>query len=183
MKYLYSILIIVGLSCMAHSQTEQSNGEDLNEQEEKHSLGIVISHSYISQGIIDGKREWLAAPSFGLNYNYKLNDKWSIGFHNDIIIESFIVENAEVSEEFLEREFPVSNLIVGTYKVTEAFGIALGTGVEWENNASFALIRIGADYAVGLRNKSIEVTFSLNYDSLINAYDSLNFGLGINKSF
>ncbi len=168
---------------MAHSQTERSNGEDLNEREEKHSLGIVVSHSYISQGIIDGKREWLAAPSFGLNYNYKLNDKWSIGLHNDIIIESFIVENSEVSEEILEREFPISNLIVGTYKVTEAFGIALGTGVEWEQNASFALIRIGVDYAVGLRNKSIEVTFSINYDSLINAYDSFNFGLGINKSF
>ena len=168
---------------MAHSQTEHSKADSLNEEEEKHSLGFVISHSYISQGVIDGKREWLAAPSFGLNYNYKINDKWFIGFHNDIIIESFIVENAEASEELLEREFPISNLIVGSYKVNETFGIALGTGVEWEKNASFALIRIGAEYAVGLRNKSIEVTFSINYDSLINAYDSINFGLGIQQIF
>ena len=168
---------------MAYSQNESSNGEDLNEQEEKHNLGIVISHTYISQGIIEGRREWIAAPSFGLNYNFTLNDKWSIGMHNDIIIESFIVEGPEVSEEILKREFPISTLIVGTYKVTEAFGIALGSGIEWEKNESFALIRIGADYAVALRNKRLEVTFTINYDNVISSYDSLNFGLGINKSF
>jgi hypothetical protein len=150
---------------------------------ERHGLSFLISHSYISQGKIDGTREWLAAPSFGINYNFKLNEKWSIGLHNDIIIESFVVEDTSKDEDLLEREYPISNLIVGTYKITESWGIAVGGGIEWERNENFGVIRIGTDYGLELNEKGLEVVFAINYDALIDAYDSINFGIGINKFF
>lgn len=174
-----NVLLISGL--ITHGQENQ---EENSEQERgKHSLAFFVSHTFVSQGKIDGEREWLAAPSLALNYNYRLSEKWSIGLHNDIIIESFLIENSMSSEETLEREYPISNLIMGTYKITEAWGLAIGGGVEWEKNENFAVLRLGTEYGLELKDERLEIVFSLNYDALIEAYDSVNFGIGINKYF
>ncbi|OZV69952.1 hypothetical protein CA834_04860 [Winogradskyella aurantia] len=149
----------------------------------KHSIGAFISHTYINQGRIDGELKRLSAPSLGLNYNYIFNDKWSFGLHNDIIIESFIVESANSEEEFIERELPFSTILVGTYKITESLGVAAGAGVEWEKNANFTVVRLGVEYGLELEKESLEVLFVFNYDVLVNAYNSFNFGIGINKFF
>jgi hypothetical protein len=103
------------------------NVEPKENDSHKHAVAFALSHTYISQGKIDGNRKWLAAPSLGLNYNFKLNEKWSIGIHNDIIIESFVVENPKNDENLLERDYPISNLIVGTYKINRS----LGCGHRW----------------------------------------------------
>ena len=142
-----------------------------------------MSHSFISQGKIDGDREWLAVPSLALNYNYKISEKWSIGLHNDIIIESFVVEHEEPDEDILEREHPISNLIVGSYKLSEPWSLAFGAGAEWEKNETFALLRFGTEYGLELKNESLELLFAFNYDLLIDAYDSFNLGIGIAKRF
>jgi hypothetical protein len=68
-------------------------------------------------------------------------------------------------------------------KLTEAWGVAIGGGIEWERNENFGVIRIGTDYGLELNEKELEIVFAINYDALIDAYDSINFGLGINKFF
>jgi len=151
---------------------------------EKYHFGIsaLVTHTYISQGIIDNEQKWLAAPSIALNFNYILNEKWLVGLHNDIIIESFVVEDeTDHSMMFLEREYPVSNLILVTYKLNKSLGIAFGSGVERANGKHFKLIRLGGDYEVELHSKGLGLIFTANYDILVNAYDSFNFGIGINK--
>lgn len=177
------VSFILTLCCLiANGQTDEESFE--NETQGKHSLGLFIAHSYISRGVIDGEMQWLSAPSFALNYNYRLNDRWSIGLHNDIIIESFIVEDRSSSnEEFFERESPISNILVSTYKLTESWGVAAGAGIDWEKNENFTMIRLGTEYGRQLKDESFEIVFSLNYDILINAYDIINFGIGINKFF
>lgn len=154
------------------------------EKEYKHGLSFIVTHTYISKGIIDREQKWLAAPSLALNYNYIINEKWSVGLHNDIIIESFVVENEEDhSIDFLERDYPVSNLILSTYKVNESLGLAIGGGIEWAGNTHFELIRLGTDYDIELNKHGLGIILTLNYDILIGAYDSFNFGIGINKLF
>ena len=182
----YISLVLFCLFSLATYGQEDKEHRHHNEHEEhlvRHSLSFVISHAYISQGKIEGDREWLAAPSLALNYNYKINEKWAIGLHNDIIIESFVVEDPKNSEELLEREYPICNLLVGTYKLTESWSLAVGTGVEWERNENFGVFRIGTEYGLELHKHGLEVTFGINYDALFDAYDSFNFGLGISKSF
>ena len=174
---LLSFLLIFSTGLIAQEETQQ------HEANKNHSISFLVSHAYISQGKIDGERKFLAAPAIGINYNYKISEKWSIGLHNDIIIESFLIENSLESEETLEREYPISNLLVGTYKITEAWGLALGAGIEWEKNENFGVIRVGTEYGLEINESGLEVVFSINYDALIDAYDSLNFGIGINKFF
>ncbi len=61
--------------------------------------------------------------------------------------------------------------------------MAIGGGIEWERIENFGVIRIGTDYGLELNEKRLEIVFAINYDALIDAYDSINFGLGINKFF
>jgi hypothetical protein len=61
--------------------------------------------------------------------------------------------------------------------------VAIGGGIEWEKIENFGVIRIGTDNGLELNEKGLEIVFAINYDSLIEAYDSVNFGIGINKHF
>ncbi|MEE4247885.1 MAG: hypothetical protein V2I33_21015 [Kangiellaceae bacterium] len=148
----------------------------------KHGISFVVGHTYISKGVRNDSDNWISAPSFGINYNFRLNEKWSIGLHNDIIIESFAVELTNRSET-IERVFPISNILMSNYWITDSWAVAAGAGVEWERNEHFEMIRLGTEYAMGLKKSHLEVLFTLNYDILIDAFDTINFGIGLNRLF
>ncbi|MFT5848671.1 hypothetical protein [Psychroserpens sp.] len=179
------ILILLLLSgFMMHGQEDVEGVEgESTEAIKRHSLGLFLTHSYINQGVSSDEKDWLIVPSFAVNYNYSFNHKWSLGLHTDLIIEDFIVEREGSNEEVLEREFPFSALVVGSHKLSESFGIALGFGVEWETNESFTVVRIGAEYGIEIPIKEMEVIFAFNYDVIFVAYDSFNLGIGIAKKF
>lgn len=176
------LFFILSTNAMAQEKNENSfieNEEELNH----HSISFFIKHTYISQGIQDGNRKWLISPAWGIDYNYIFNEKWSLGLHTDIIAEEFIVEREGIEDNFLERDFPVATVIVGSYKISERFGFALGLGMEWEKNESLELARLGVEYSLPLHAFDMEVLFSFNYDTLFNAYDTFDFGIGIAKLF
>jgi len=168
----------------AHSEkTEHAEHSEHAEEFKRHSLSLFIAHSFISQGVTSGKRDWLIVPSFALNYNYSFSHKWALGLHTDLIVEDFVIEQEGSDEEVLEREFPFSALLVGSHKLTKNFGIAFGFGIEWETTKSFAVARFGVDYGIEIPSRELEVIFALNYDIIVNAYDSFNLGFGIAKKF
>jgi len=177
-----ALILLSGWGMQGQEENEEANEAD-TEEVKKHSLALFFTHSYISQGVSDGKKDWLIVPSFAINYNYSFDHKWSLGLHTDIIIEDFIVERAGSDEEVLQREFPFSALVVGSHKFTENFGIAVGFGAEWETNESFVVARFGAEYGIEIPAREMEVIFAFNYDVIFNAYNSINFGLGIAKKF
>jgi hypothetical protein len=175
-KYLIlTIMLLGGLLMNAQEEKEETI--------KKHSLGLFLTHSYINQGVSNGEKDWLIVPSFAVNYNYSFNHKWSLGLHTDLIIEDFIVEREGSNEGFLERDLPFSALVVGSHKLSESFGIAVGLGAEWETNENFAVARFGAEYGIEIPIKEMEVIFAFNYDVIFNAYDSFNLGIGIAKKF
>ena len=165
-----------------HKKSEEDHGES-HSSFHRHSIAVFLSHTFISQGIRDNDRDWLVAPSWGLFYNYHLSEKWAIGLHGDLIIEEFVVEDRRGEFEDLERSFPFSTLIVGSYRVSEHWAFALGGGAEWEKNENFAMIRFGAEYGIQVPAFNMEIIFALNYDVLIDAYDSFNIGIGVAKLF
>jgi len=169
-----------------YSQQESEKLEELSEEKEefkRHSIGFFISHTHIDQGRLNGERSWLAAPSLALNYNFLINEKWGIGWHNDLIIEKFIVEDSRDDSTELERVFPFSTMLAGFYKPSESWSIVLGGGAEYEENKTFGLIRIGTEYGIRIPNLEFEVMLTANFDILIDAYNSINYGIGIAKSF
>jgi hypothetical protein len=151
-----------------------------------HMLGIVLSHTQISQGIqANGDRKWLALPSIGINYNYKFSPKWAIGLHNDIVTEDYAVEEHLRSgggNKVLERAFPVASAVVASFKPGKHFSYMLGTGGEFAHTGSFFLVRVGIEYGYHITDKW-ELNANLVNDIKINAYNSFAYGIGITKVF
>ena len=186
------LMILCNTVLFAQEETE-TNKKDEKEKERlyraeheefyRHSITLAITHSFISQGVRDNDRDWLSAPSWGLNYNYHFNERWALGWHNDLIIEEFVVEDRRNDTEDLERSFPFSTLLVGTIKTNKHWGFSLGGGAEWEKNENFGMVRFGVEYGIDVPQRKMEIIFAFNYDMLIEAYDSFNIGIGIGKLF
>jgi hypothetical protein len=145
-----------------------------------HSLGFVVGHTNVSHGVENGDRKWLSLPSFALDYNYVFSPKWSIGLHNDLIIESYKVETSE--DEVLERSSPFATAIVGGFKPGKHFTFQAGLGGEFAKEKNFFLTRLGVEYGLEIRN-GWEFIANLIYDIRWNVYDTYAVGMGISKSF
>jgi hypothetical protein len=146
----------------------------------EHKFTLVLAHANLADGInpSTGKREWLALPAWCFDYDFSPSEKWSIGLHNDIIIETFEVESND--SKTIKRTRPVSSSIVGTYKFDEHLALQLGMGGEFAKEENFVLTRIGIEYGWALP-KNFEVSGIFNYDIKWNAYDTYVIGIGVAK--
>lgn len=166
------------------------------EHHKKHAISLVISHTHIRSGVKNNTGDnWMALPSFGINYNYSFNEKWAIGLHNDIIIEEFTVEdpNANGNEvelhknedpeiEGIERGRPIASAVMLTYKPHEHIALLAGGGMEFSKLENFALIRFGVEFPFHIPN-NWEILGVMTYDINIDAYDGFTFGFGLAKLF
>lgn len=192
MKYL--LILVLSLSSVGvlaqHEEGHRATAheEAHNEHKEfKHSIAVMLGHSHIDEGRnVEGKAEWITVASFAIDYNYHFNEKWSIGLHNDIILETFIVEryfNVGVEEEFLEREYPIASVAMVGYRVLPFLVASAGFGGEFAPGENFAMIRVGVEAGFHLKDPSWEFVTGINYDARIDAYDIWNLTAGVAKRF
>ncbi|MEN8186396.1 MAG: hypothetical protein ABFR05_04640 [Bacteroidota bacterium] len=188
MKNLYFLLVIFiySVNNPLFSQEDKHNEttHEISEHQEhteshhhKHAVSFVLSHTHLNN-IGD---DWVAVPSFGINYNYNINEKWAIGLHNDIIIEEIVIENEDEHEE-IEKSMPVSSAIMISYEAMEHLVLMAGGGMEFSKHEDFTVIRFAIETPFHIPN-NWEVLGVLSYDIGIDAYNSFNFGIGIAKLF
>lgn len=181
MRFHFLIIIIVSsfTTLVRAQETEHSTFHP------HHTLGVMISHTQVSQGVqSNGNKKWLSLPSWAINYNYKFSPRWSIGLHNDIIVEDFVVQEhlKSSSGETLERSYPIASAIMASYKPGKHFSFMFGTGGEFAHTGNLFLIRIGAEYGYHI-SKSYELNANITNDIKINAYNSWAIGLGVTRVF
>ena len=205
-KYVIYLNITILIFLCNNSFSQEIKNEDLAGKEhkivehnnghfKKHAIAFMISHTHINTAIKDDSgNSLLALPSFAINYNYNFNKKWSLGWHNDIIIEEFVVSGSDThqsdavlkSEEnegkIIDRGRPVSSAIMATYKPYKHLALLAGGGMEFSKHEDFAVVRLGIEAPFHIPN-NWEVFGSVLFDININAYNSLSFGLGIAKLF
>ncbi len=201
MKKLFLTCILLHFTISLSAQKEHTAQDDpeqeKSEQHEavdheehghhKHGIGLALGHAHVSNTVENGEIAWRALPAFGFYYNYLFNEKWALGLHGDIILDSFVVEsqnsrNTEDSEGNLEREYPFSFVLGATYNVIENLGIIAGPGIEYESNESFGLFRAGLEPKM-LVSKNWELYGSITYDFKFDAYDTWNIGVGMARLF
>jgi len=176
--------LLISFLCISGIEAQEKVSEN-EHHNTRHAVAIVLSHSNVSKGIQNGKTKWQSFPSWGINYNYSINQKWLIGWHNDIIVEDFVVHNSNSSDEdqdVLERSYPIATLAVVTFKPLKYLGILLGAGGEFAHQGNFAMVRLGLEAPYHLPKK-LEAFVSLTYDYKINAYNTWNIGFGFAKLF
>ncbi|WP_310377701.1 hypothetical protein [Flavobacterium sp.] len=150
-----------------------------------HTLGFMISHTQISQGIQEnGDKKWLSLPSWAINYNFKFSPKWAVGLHSDIIVEDFAVEEHLKSSngQVLERSYPIASAVMVSYKPGKYFSYMFGSGGEFAHTGNLFLFRIGAEYGYHI-SKDWELNANITNDLKVNAYNSWAVGLGVTKVF
>lgn len=174
-----------------HEHTAQHAPQDHEGAEEhhtfRHSIALMIGHTHISQGKnIDGDKKFLGVPSIALDYNYYINERWSVGWHNDFINENFIVERhlggSEEGKE-LERERPITTLAMVGYEFSGHYIFNVGLGGEFAKGENFFVTRIGFEAAWHFNDPSWEFVTGINYDIMWDAYDTVNLTAGVAKRF
>ena len=143
-----------------------------------HRLTIGLGHTHISQGIINGETEWVTAGSWSFNYDYWLSDKWAIGLQNDLVLETFFIEDKE--EEIIERAYPWAIVPVAIFKPGKRLSLLGGVGVEIAHKKNLTLTRLGFEYGFHLP-KNWEVGAAVVWDNKWNYYNSWGLAFTISK--
>ena len=124
--------------------------------------------------------ERLIIPSWGLDIEYWFNHKWGIGLHNDLELQTFLIEKGE--DEILEREYPLVVTLDALFHPWKGLAFQAGPGIEIEKNENFFLFRVGVEYVFFLPGDWDMGPFFF-YDTRDKVYDTWSLGLGIAKHF
>lgn len=158
-------------------------GQQQHEEHKKHMITGSIGHAHVGNGVQNGVKRALVLPAWGLNYDFRLSEKWSIGLHNDMIIEEFEFEQEEANIDIInERSRPISSAVTVSYRLTEFIATSVGFGREFAPEQSFNLIRIGIEPFYELPN-NFELVGTFSADFRFEAYNAFNIAFGIAKKF
>ena len=174
--FLSVMLIISTVTCAQHEKEETS--EITHGMKGASRLTLGLGHTQVSKGKIDGDTKWLAIASWSFNYDYWLSDKWAIGLQNDLLVESFVIENNE--GEFIERSYPWAVVPVAMYKPGKHFTFIGGIGAEFSKGHTLTMTRLGIEYGFHLP-KNWEVGAALVWDEKWNYYNSWGIAFTVSK--
>jgi hypothetical protein len=178
----FSVFFACCIASMAYGQhaaaPHHQPGQVTHTMKGAHRLTLGLGHTHISEGIIDGKTEWVTAGSWSFNYDYWLLDRWAIGLQNDLVLETFFVEDKE--KEVIERSYPWSVVPVAIYKPFKRLSFLGGVGIEFAKEKSLTLTRLGVEYGFHLP-KNWEVGAALVWDNKWNYYNSWGLAFTISK--
>lgn len=181
-KILLSVIIIFLFTINGISQeTQKDETKEESNMKGSHRLSLLIGHSHLSQGVMDnGKKGWKVIPSWGLDYDYWISNHWAVGVQNDMMIESFEVEDHE--KNVIERTRPFSSVASVIFKPKKHLGFVFGMGGEFASEENFALTRLGIESGWEMKN-NWEFGVTLSYDIKWNGYNSWVVAMGVSKIF
>ncbi len=181
-KMLNKILFAIGL--LLYVSTGVNAQEVVNtsgEKNHKHSITVVLGHTHVPRGVPaapDGGA--LIVPSWGINYDFRIAKKWSIGVHADMEIATYIIKGSDGTE--LERKRPTIISVALGYRPWKGLVVGLGFGNEFETHENFLVYRFGLEYAFEFSH-DWEIAPGLTYDIKESTYDSWTIGLGVVRRF
>jgi hypothetical protein len=171
------VVLLLSNTCFVYSQTDHQEG--VEHKQSPHSISFSMSHTHISQGVKTNGAKWLILPSFGFDYNYKFSSDWSLGIHNDLLVETYKILTSDGETE-LERTRPKVSILTAGFKPGKHLTYQIGVGGEFAKEENFFLTRIGIEYGHEV-SENIEVFTNLVYDLKWGNYDSFVIGFGVTR--
>jgi hypothetical protein len=78
------VLTVLPIALVAQEHQEENHAHY-----HKHRVMVVLGHAHVYSGINkEGNTSWLVLPSWGVDYDYRLNNAWSVGLHTDFVVEN-----------------------------------------------------------------------------------------------
>jgi hypothetical protein len=146
--------------------------------EEKHLIALSLGYTYIPEGGDENQTETTGVfiPTLGLDYLFRINQKWQIGLMTDIELGNYVIVHKELNRE---NAFIVT--AIGSYKILHNWSVFGGGGIELEKHKNLAILRLGTDYLFKL-GKGWELGPGFYYD-LKEGYDTWSLSVVIGKGF
>lgn len=173
------LFLLLFLTYLLPSQAQEGEEKLLH-----HRLTVIMGNAHLPAGVSeDGGKKWLLLTTWGLDYDYRINEKWSLSLQSDIVIANFKVEAYKTNDkEFFERSYPVAIAVAGIYSFGEHLSAIAGGGVDIAEEGTIPLVRAGIDYGWEI-NRYWGVGVNMMWDIKIDAYDSWTFGVGASRRF
>ena len=151
---LIGLLFLIALPHYAWAQVDVEHHE-----EKRHHLSIFTGGSYIDEADE-------TVFTLGIDYEYRVNPLLGLGF---------------VAEQAFGELDATTLIAVADIHLWKGFVVQVGPGIEFVDDETFAVGRIGALYEVEFEH---EITLSpqIHYD-ISGGEDAIVFGLAVGKSF
>ena len=159
---------------------EHGTGEAGVEHEEapRHRVAIFTGNTWVPQsghdGAIDG---WIAAPTIGVDYAFRLSERFGIMSINDFQIDQYVIEREDGSELERERLFVTSLVLV--WEAIHAVRLFAGPGVETDKHETLGLVKVGAEWEF-LQAHPWDVALNVAWD-IKGEYDAIAVGLSVGR--
>ncbi len=173
MKNILLIIFSLLFSNLTFSQEEDKEDWKLR----RYRIALASLNSYVPA--IEAKNRFII-PTWGLELEYKLDKRWSIGTNLELEVFTYAVKTP--NEGIIERDYPFLASILVFYELNEHIILATGYGREFEKNEDFDLIVFSFMYAFKLPN-NWDITPSFNFNKRIESYDTFSLGFSFGKSF
>lgn len=174
-------LLVLGLVSLCFTAFGQHAALEPAEEQEMNfphlRAAVLIGHTYVPASATESH---LFIPSWGLDLEYWFNESWAIGLHNDVELQSFLIEHLDGME--LEREFPLVFTLDAIVKPWKGLVVQVGPGYEFEKTENFFLVRAGVEYEIEFGHHW-DLSPSLFYDTRFEANDTWTIALGLGKRF
>jgi hypothetical protein len=161
--------------------SQEVNEEQKESMKGSHRITLGLGHTQLSKGKnAEGNIDWLGMPSWSLNYDYWIDNKWAAGLQTDLVLETFVVEENDGDE--IEREKPVAIVPVAIYKSGKHWSFFAGAGIEFEKEENLGLTRLGVEYGAELP-KGWEAGIGVIWDNKWSHYNSWAIEFTFSKIF
>ena len=176
MKRITGVLLFILISSTYNYAQEQHTTETRNKNP-RHRTAFILGHSFISSE----NKEILSVPTFGLDYEYWISEKWGIGFFSDLELISKEV-SPTVNDVNIEREYPLVATLDVLWSPIKHWEFVLGPGFISEKGEIEPLVRIGLERDLELGHHW-DVPITLFYDKKFDGNYAISIGIGIAKRF
>ena len=182
LRYAFVIVLFSSFHLMVSAQhpyhhDHEDSIEPIVSNSKNIRLAILIGHTLIKS---EGSNAYVFVPSWGLDIEYWINNKFAIGLHNDIEVESFIIKTE--GHEEVERVNPIVITLDALYKFDNNIVLGIGPGVELEKGDSYYLLRAGFEYEYEINHK-YDINASFFWDHRFDGYNTWTIATGVGRRF
>lgn len=145
-----------------------------------HEIDAFIGNAHIPNATLENSTATVILPNVGLNYKYWFDERFAIGWYNNLVARTFTI-NSDTNQE-VEKKYPFATTIVGVFRPWKKLGFFAGPGLLIDNTGSQFVVRLGLEYGFALSNDWY-ITPRFMFDSIGGEIESYTLGIAIGRNF
>lgn len=179
-KKIVTLTILVIILNYSNQLFAQMHSSKQNPVVLHHEIDGFIGSTHVPNGAYQDSDATLVVPNIGLNYKYWFDERFAIGWYNNIVALTYVI-NSDTNRE-TDREFPITSTIVGVFRPWKKLHLFAGPGLEFDKNKAYFVARFGIDYAFSLSNDWY-LSPRFIFDNLSTEIQAFTLGISVGRKF